>query len=83
MSYPGTRETAKADARAADMQIDGLETSETSPVRDGGSSATVAGAAPLNGEKEFTTKRTRHTDTMVKGMRREFPAEGVPNWGSK
>lgn len=74
MSYFGTREQAKADCKAADMQIDGNDTSNTSMVQSGGSSM---GAAPLSGTKEFTTARTRHTDTMVKGMRREFPTEGV------
>jgi hypothetical protein len=75
MSYFGTREQAKADAHAGDMQIDDLET--TSPVRDGGGEA---GAAPLamGGTTEFTQTRTRtgiHDHT--KGVRREFPTEGV------
>lgn len=75
MSYPGSREQAKADAKAADMQIDGLETSNTSPVRSGGSDA---GGAPMQGPKEFTTARTRHGWVGNQGgMRREFPTEGA------
>jgi hypothetical protein len=75
MSYPGTREQAKADARAADEQIDGLETSNTSPVRDGSSEP---GGAPMEGRKEFTTERTRHGwKGNQGGMRRTFPQEGV------
>jgi hypothetical protein len=76
MSYFGTREDAKKDAQAGDMQIDDLMT--TSPVRDGG---TEAGAAPMSGTTEFTTERTRHTWKGNMGSpRREFPTEGV---GSK
>ena len=56
MSYLGSREQAAKDAKAADMQIDGLETSNTSPVMSGSSDA---GGAPLSGKKEFSTERTR------------------------
>ena len=71
MSYLGTREQAKSDAKAADMQIDGLETSNTSPVRDGSSEP---GGAPMGGRKEFTTERTRRTDVgQGGGMRRAYP----------
>jgi hypothetical protein len=73
MSYFGTREQAKKDAQAGDMQIDDLMT--TSPVRDGG---TEAGGAPMQGKTEFTTERTRHSWVGNMGApRREFPAEGV------
>jgi hypothetical protein len=75
MSYLGTRENAKADAKAADMQIDGLEPSNTSPVRDGDGGAPVL---KMEGEKTFTTARTRHGWRGNQGpMRREFPTEGV------
>ena len=73
MSYFGSREQAKKDAQAADVQIDDLMT--TSPVRDGGSSA---GAAPMSGPSEFTKERTRTKWVGNQGgMRREFPTEGV------
>jgi hypothetical protein len=73
MSYFGTREDAKKDAQAGDMQIDDLMT--TSPVRDGG---TEAGGAPMQGKSEFTTERTRHGwKGNMGGVRREFPTEGV------
>jgi hypothetical protein len=73
MSYFGTREQAKADAKAADMQLDDLST--TSPVRDGG---TEAGGAPMSGKSEFSNERTRTKQVgNMGGMRREFPAEGV------
>jgi hypothetical protein len=76
MSYFGSREQAKKDAEAADMQIDSLMT--TSPVRDGG---TEAGGAPMQGKSEFSTERTRHGWVgNQSGMRREYPSEGV---GSK
>ena len=75
MSYFGTREQAKADAKAGDMQIDDL--SSTSPVRDGG---TEAGGAPMSGESTFTSARTRPKTGGMGSMRREFPTEGV---GSK
>lgn len=71
MSYPMSRAQAKADALAADMQIDGLETSNTSPTYSGGSSA---GMAPMEGEKEFTKSRTRPGFKGNQGinMRREY-----------
>jgi len=73
MSYFGDLAKAKADAKAADMQIDGLEPGSTSPVRDGSSDA---GGAPLSGKKEFSTERTR--PGMTTGtMRREYPTEGA------
>lgn len=75
MSYLGSREQAKSDAKAADVQIDGLETSNTSPVRDG---STEAGGAPMDGPKEFSTARTRHGWRGNQGgMRREYPSDGV------
>jgi hypothetical protein len=78
MSYPGTRESAKADAKAADMQIDGLEPSATSPVRDGGSLLDAGGAPMPNGPHEFTTERKRHGWVGNQGApRREYPTEGV------
>ena len=68
MSYFGTREQAKKDAEAGDMQIDNLMT--TSPVRDG---STEAGAAPMGGTTEFTQTRTRTGihDTQ-KSVRRSY-----------
>lgn len=76
MSYYGTRDQAKSDAKAASIQIDGLEPSATSPVRDGKSSD---GAAPIEGPKEFTTERNRHgwRGNQNISLRREFPTEGV------
>lgn len=75
MSYLGSREQAKKDAMAADMQIDGLDPASTSPVRDGSNDA---GGAPMQGKKEFSTERTRHGWVgNQNGTRREFPSEGV------
>ena len=71
MSYLGSREQAKSDAKAADMQIDGLETSNTSPVLNGSSEA---GGAPMSGKKEFSTERTRPgSPGQGGGMRRSYP----------
>jgi hypothetical protein len=71
MSYLGTREQAKSDAKAADMQIDGLETSNTSPVLNGSSDP---GGAPMSGTKEFTTARTRPGSVGQGGsIRRAYP----------
>ena len=73
MSYFGSKDQAKKDAEAGDMQIDSLMT--TSPVRSGGSSA---GMAPMEGTLEFTNARTRMGwKGNQGGMRREFPTEGV------
>jgi hypothetical protein len=73
MSYFGNREQCKSDSRAADMQIDDLNT--TSPVLKGSSEA---GAAPMEGKQEFSKERTRTRFVGNQGsMRREFPAEGV------
>jgi len=72
MSYFGTREQAKSDAKEADMQIDSLDT--TSPVRDGSSEA---GGAPMGGPKEFSQSRTRTGNATGSGLRREFPTEGA------
>lgn len=80
MSYPMSRTQAIADAKAADMQLDGNETSNTSPVLMGSSDF---GGAPMSGEKMFTNARTRHKDKMVEGKRVEFPTEGMSRWGSK
>ena len=74
MSYPMSREQAKADCKAADVQIDGNSPSNTSPVRSGSSDF---GGAPMKGEKMFTNSRTRHTDKKYEGMRRTFPEEGA------
>jgi len=67
MSYFGDRAQAKADAKAADMQIDSLDM--TSPVRD---VQARAGAAPMNGPKEFSQSRTRTGNATGSGLRREF-----------
>lgn len=69
MSFCGTKEDAKKYAKEADMQIDGLETSNTSPVNAGGSDA---GGAPLSGKKEFSTERTRPA-LSGGAMRRAYP----------
>lgn len=80
MSYPMSREQAKADCKAADVQIDGNSPSNTSPVMKGSSDF---GGAPMSGEKMFTNSRTRHTDKKYEGKRVEFPTEGMSKWGSK
>jgi len=72
MSYFGNREQCRKDSKAADMQLDSLDT--TSPVRDGGSSA---GMAPMGGPHEFSQERTRTGNAKGMGLRREFPTEGV------
>jgi len=73
MSYFGNREQAKSDSKAADMQIDDLNT--TSPVLKGSSEA---GAAPMEGKNEFSKERTRTRFVGNTGeMRREFPTEGA------
>ena len=76
MSYYGSHDQAKSDAKKASMQIDGLEPSATSPVRDGKSED---GAAPMTGPKEFTTERTRHgwRGNQNISLKREYPSEGV------
>jgi len=56
MSYLGSKESAIADAKSADMQIDGLSPSDTSPVANGSEDP---GGAPMSGKKEFTSERTR------------------------
>lgn len=77
MSYFGDRAQAKSDSKAADMQIDSLDT--TSPVRDG---STEAGAAPMEGKQEFSKERTRTRFVGNQGgMRREFPTEGASKKG--
>lgn len=76
MGFFGSREDAKKASREADMQIDGLEPGNTSPVRDG--KDTIDGGAPMQGKREFTTERTRHGWVGNQGKtRREFPSEGV------
>jgi hypothetical protein len=79
MSYPMSREQARADCKAADLQIDGNDASNTSPVFAGGS---AEGAAPMEGEKMFTKSRTRPSFKGNQGsLRREFPSEGVSSKG--
>lgn len=76
MSYFGRKADAKADCLEADIQIDGTDPSNTSPVRDGG--GMKFGLAPLSGTTEFTKERTRPGWVGRRtSMRREFPAEGV------
>jgi hypothetical protein len=75
MSFCGSKEDAKKYAKEADVQIDGLELSNTSPVRSG---SNEAGGAPMIGPKAFTTERTRHGwKGNQGGTRRSFPSEGV------
>jgi hypothetical protein len=57
MSFYGSMDDARANAKRADHQIDGLEPSATSPVQSGGEGA---GGAPLEkGATEFQNARTR------------------------
>jgi hypothetical protein len=72
MSFYGNMDDAKANAKRASMQIDGLEPGSTSPVQSGQS---PDGAFDLNleGEKTFTDKRTRprevgHTNTLKREL---------------
>jgi hypothetical protein len=76
MSYYGTHEQAAADAKKASKQIDGLEPSATSPVRDGGADGSAQ--LSMGGPKEFSQSRTR-TGTIDKNTKKrvEFPTEGV------
>lgn len=76
MSYFGRRKEAAEDCEKADIQIDGHDAANTSPVRDG--SQTV-GMAPMIGKSEFTKERTRpaFVGNRRSGFRREFPTEGV------
>ena len=75
MSYMGRKNDAREDCKSADLQLDGNDPGSTSPVRDGGDSA---GMAPMSGEQQFTSKRTRPAGRgNTGGMRREFPTEGV------
>ena len=79
MSFLGTKEEAKRYCREADLQIDGTDPANTSPIRDGGS---ADGAAPMEGEKMFTKSRTRPSFKGNQGsLRREFPSEGVSSKG--
>lgn len=71
ISYFGSKEQAKKDCMAADVQIDGNETSNTSPVLRGSEDP---GGAPMEGTKEFTTARTRAGKVgQGSGMRRAYP----------
>jgi hypothetical protein len=74
MSYLGSREQAKADCKAADIQIDGTDPGSTSPVQNGGSSA---GMAPMSGSDTFSHSRTRPFKNEKSAMRRTFPKEGA------
>ena len=78
MSYFGDLAQAKADAEHADVQIDGLNPSDTSPVRSGADSD--PGAAPMNGKHEFTTERTRGNTPLGQGsFRRHYPDTKATN----
>lgn len=71
MSYFGSKEQAKKDCMAADIQIDGTEPSSTSPVLKGSDDG---GGAPMEGSKEFTNQRTRAGKPgQGSGMRRAYP----------
>jgi hypothetical protein len=56
MSFYGNMDDAKKNANRASLQIDGMEPGSTSPVQSGSD-----GSFDLNleGEKNFTDKRTR------------------------
>lgn len=78
MSYFGRKQDAAKDCVEADIQIDGHEPGNTSPVLHG---STTAGMAPMSGPNNFT--KERHRPEFVgnrkpgSGFRREFPTEGV------
>jgi hypothetical protein len=75
MSYFGRMKEAATDCAEADIQLDGNSPTNTSPVKNGGS---TAGMAPMSGEQQFTKARTRPGwKGNQGGMRREFPTEGV------
>lgn len=75
MSYYGRKKDAAADCAEADIQIDGHEASNTSPVLHG---SNTAGMAPMSGSHEFTNQRSRPAwKTPVKTTRRSYPSEGV------
>lgn len=75
MSFYGNLEDAKSNAHKASMQIDGLETSNTSPVQKGSDGSPKLS---MGGPKEFSQSRTR-TGTIDKNTKKrvEFPTEGV------
>jgi len=78
MSFYGNKADAKKFAEEADIQIDGLNPADTSPVQNGGSLAEAGGAPLEEGPREFSHDRTRMRFIGNQGnMRREFPAEGV------
>jgi len=64
-------EEAKKDCKAADMQIDGNSTENTSPVLMGSSDP---GGAPMGGKHEFSVERTRRPEAPGQGsFRRKYP----------
>ena len=71
MSYSLSMEEAKKGCKTADMQIDGNEVSNTSPVLAGSSDP---GGAPMGGKHEFSQERTRRPDSPGQGsFRRKYP----------
>jgi len=74
MSYYGRKDAAREDCLAADIQIDGNDPSNTSPVLKGSS---TAGMAPMSGENKFSHSRTRPNWKARGEVRRTFPTEGV------
>jgi hypothetical protein len=76
LSYYGRRDDAKKDCAAADIQLDGNDPSNTSPVLKG---SQTAGMAPMSGPNTFTKERHRpeFVGNRRTGFRREFPSEGV------
>jgi hypothetical protein len=75
MSYFGRKQDAAKDCVEADIQIDGHDASNTSPVLHGGS---FEGMAPMSGPHNFSNQRQRPAlKPSVSSMRRTFPTEGV------
>jgi len=81
MSYYGRAKEAKEDCAMADIQIDGHDASNTSPVLHGSS---TVGMAPLTGQNTFSHTRTRPAWKNGRtAMRREYPSEGVSGGSAK
>jgi hypothetical protein len=73
MSYYGSHSDAAADAKKADLRIDGLSPANTSPVLDGSEDP---GGAPMSGKHEFSETRTRPGNLADGGTnRRAYPSE--------
>jgi hypothetical protein len=83
MSFYGTMDDAKKFAKAASMQIDGLEPGDTSPVQ-GGQQPDGSFHLNLEGEKTFTDKRTRPREVghvTVEAPKRELHSVPIKKGG--